>query len=184
MEELIEKVEHWAHVRKLDTADPKAQTLKVIEEFNEMMYALHMTNHDEIIDGIGDTYVTLIILCKQLGVEFLPIHELTAKKFGSSGELWKNLALSYSLNEVLTSSVSKNNHEEFKKAVHGMLLVAHDATNEVLHRMQATTPQNAVTECLQTAYNEIKDRKGMMIDGTFVKYDDLTPEQQKTLDNA
>ena len=28
-------------------------------------------------------------------------------------------------------------------------------------------------ECLQTAYNEIKDRKGKMIDGTFVKESDL-----------
>ena len=63
-----------------------------------------------------------------------------------------------------------------------MLLVAHDATNEVLHRLEAATPQSAVTECLQSAYNEIKDRKGMMIDGTFVKYEDLTPEQQKELD--
>lgn len=182
MEELIRKVERWAEVRKLHTADPKAQTLKAIEEFNEMMYALHTEDHDEIIDGVGDTYVTLIILCKQLGIGFLPIHELTVKKFGSEGELWDNAALVYSLNETLASSISKANHEEFKKAVHGMLLVAHDATNEVLHRMQATTPRNAVTECLQTAYNEIKDRKGMMINGTFVKYDGLTPEQQKELD--
>ena len=28
-------------------------------------------------------------------------------------------------------------------------------------------------ECLQTAYNEIKDRKGKMINGTFVKESDL-----------
>ena len=28
-------------------------------------------------------------------------------------------------------------------------------------------------ECLQTAYNEIKDRKGKMINGTFVKETDL-----------
>lgn len=28
-------------------------------------------------------------------------------------------------------------------------------------------------ECLQTAYNEIKDRKGKIINGTFVKEEDL-----------
>lgn len=33
MNELIEKVERWAEVRKLDTADPKGQALKVVEEF-------------------------------------------------------------------------------------------------------------------------------------------------------
>ena len=31
-----------------------------------------------------------------------------------------------------------------------------------------------VDECLLTAYNEIKDRKGKMIDGVFVKESDLT----------
>lgn len=30
-----------------------------------------------------------------------------------------------------------------------------------------------VTECLEHAYNDIKDRKGMMIDGVFVKEADL-----------
>jgi hypothetical protein len=28
-------------------------------------------------------------------------------------------------------------------------------------------------ECLETAYNDIKDRKGKMIDGVFVKEADL-----------
>ena len=30
-----------------------------------------------------------------------------------------------------------------------------------------------ITECIQIAYNEIKDRKGKMIDGVFVKQADL-----------
>ena len=30
-----------------------------------------------------------------------------------------------------------------------------------------------LTECLETAYNDIKDRKGKMIDGVFVKEADL-----------
>lgn len=30
-----------------------------------------------------------------------------------------------------------------------------------------------VTDCLQQAYDEIKDRKGKMIDGVFVKQEDL-----------
>lgn len=31
----------------------------------------------------------------------------------------------------------------------------------------------SLTECLETAWEEIKDRKGKMIDGVFVKEDDL-----------
>jgi len=35
-------------------------------------------------------------------------------------------------------------------------------------------------ECIIAAYNEIKDRRGRMIDGTFVKEEDL-PENQKEI---
>ena len=31
----------------------------------------------------------------------------------------------------------------------------------------------SITECLDQAYNDIKDRKGRMVDGIFVKEDDL-----------
>lgn len=36
---------------------------------------------------------------------------------------------------------------------------------------------------LDYAYEQIKDRKGMMIDGTFVKYADLSDENKAVLDN-
>lgn len=37
----------------------------------------------------------------------------------------------------------------------------------------ATRNKLTITECLETAYNDIKDRKGRMIDGVFVKEADL-----------
>ena len=33
-----------------------------------------------------------------------------------------------------------------------------------------------IEECIATAYEEIKDRKGKMIDGVFVKEEDLKEE--------
>lgn len=38
-------------------------------------------------------------------------------------------------------------------------------------------------QSLDYAYEQIKDRKGMMIDGTFVKYADLSDENKAVLDN-
>lgn len=35
-------------------------------------------------------------------------------------------------------------------------------------------------DCLETAYNEIKDRKGRMVNGVFVKEQDLSDTQQNT----
>lgn len=37
----------------------------------------------------------------------------------------------------------------------------------------ATRNNLSITECLEAAYNDIKDRKGKMIDGVFVKEADL-----------
>ena len=34
-------------------------------------------------------------------------------------------------------------------------------------------------DCLQMAWNSIKDRKGMMIDGKYVKYESMTEEQKE-----
>jgi phosphoribosyl-ATP pyrophosphohydrolase len=43
--------------------------LKVMEEVGETASALLKNDHDKIIDGIGDSLVTLIVLSKQLGLE-------------------------------------------------------------------------------------------------------------------
>lgn len=93
---LAENVLEWATEKGILVKDnaPK-QMLKVLEEVGETAGALLKSNEEEIKDGIGDSFVTLIILSKQLGL----------------------------------------------------------------------TP----TECLEAAWNEIKDRTGKTVDGVFVK---------------
>ena len=66
---LIENVTQWAadkDILKKENA-PK-QLLKVLEEVGETAGALLKSNDAEIKDGIGDAFVTLIILAKQLGL--------------------------------------------------------------------------------------------------------------------
>jgi NTP pyrophosphatase (non-canonical NTP hydrolase) len=79
----------------LERENAPKQMLKVLEEVGETAGALLKSNEDEIKDGIGDSFVTLIILSRQLGL----------------------------------------------------------------------TPE----ECLEAAWNEIKDRKGKTQGGVFVK---------------
>ena len=95
-DELSDNVLVWAQEKGILVKDnaPK-QMLKVLEEVGETAGALLKSNEEEIKDGIGDSFVTLIILSKQLGL----------------------------------------------------------------------TP----TECLEAAWNEIKDRTGKTVDGVFVK---------------
>ena len=99
MDELITKVEQWAKDKGLDQADPKAQFLKVAEEFGEIASAMARSNDDLFKDSVGYVIVTLIILSMQ------------------------------------------------------------KRTN--------------LQECLEMAYDEIKGRTGKMVNGVFVKDDDL-----------
>lgn len=95
----IELIRHWIKDRNLQTADPRVQMCKTMEELGELATAINKGNKEGQKDGIGDTVVTLICISEQLGIDFY--------------------------------------------------------------------------ECLEFAYNEIKDRKGRMINGVFVKEQDL-----------
>lgn len=96
LDELVVNVTAWAQEKGLlEKQNAPKQMLKIMEEVGETASAILKNDHDKIVDGIGDSFVTLIVLSKQLGLE--PLH------------------------------------------------------------------------CLEVAWNEIKDRKGKMIDGTFVK---------------
>jgi NTP pyrophosphatase (non-canonical NTP hydrolase) len=96
MNELIEKVKVWEADRDLLRPEGAVkQLLKTVEEVGETSGALLRSDNDKLKDGIGDSFVTLIILSYQCG--FSP------------------------------------------------------------------------EECLSAAWEEIKDRKGETINGTFIK---------------
>lgn len=63
------KILEWARERGiLDSADPIAQASKTVEEVAEVMVATVKGDYDEVVDGIGDTYVTLVILASMYGM--------------------------------------------------------------------------------------------------------------------
>lgn len=103
-EELQKRIELLAVNKDLDKADPKIQWMRVTEEVGEIRDVLLKPTkfkHPELalVDAIGDSLVTLIVLSRQLNID--PV------------------------------------------------------------------------KSLEVAYNEIKNRKGKMINGTFVKEEDL-----------
>ena len=97
LNKLTSAIKLWSAERNLHTQDHKMQTLKVGEEVGELFKAVVKNDRDEIIDAVGDTYVTLVILCQQLDID--------------------------------------------------------------------------LSDCVNAAYNEIKDRRGKLVDGTFIKED-------------
>ena len=61
----------WAESRELlKPENAKSQTIKLTEEVGELCGAILKNKPTEQIDAIGDIQVVLIILAKQLGIDY------------------------------------------------------------------------------------------------------------------
>jgi len=73
-------IRDWADERGLyENGDPKTQALKLVEEVGEIARAILKDDHDEVIDGIGDSVVVLTNLAELMGVS---IEECIASAYG------------------------------------------------------------------------------------------------------
>lgn len=69
-EELQESVIEWGDERGiLEKGDHVAQFLKTVSEIGELSDALAKSNLPDIVDGVGDTLVTMILMCDILGID-------------------------------------------------------------------------------------------------------------------
>ena len=67
--EIEMKVVQWSEARKIiPNSTPFAQSIKAVEEINELVDALRDGNKIEAIDAVGDTVVCLINVCALLDV--------------------------------------------------------------------------------------------------------------------
>jgi len=67
--ELEMKVVQWSEKRKIiPNSTPFAQSIKAVEEINELVDALRDNNKEDAIDAVGDTVVCLINVCALLDV--------------------------------------------------------------------------------------------------------------------
>ena len=100
MTETTKLIKEWMYSKELDkTLEPNAQLVKVMEELGEVASAILRGNEDGIRDGIGDVYVTIVLLAELCGM--------------------------------------------------------------------------SIEECATQAWSEISDRKGVVVDGTFIKTQDM-----------
>jgi len=62
---LIQRVIDWGFEKNiLNRKDKIAQSIKIVEEAVETLSAVKADNEEEIIDGLGDVFVTIILLSK------------------------------------------------------------------------------------------------------------------------
>ena len=163
--QLIKNIENWAEARNLiEGSTPKKQFIKLMEEFGELCSGISKNKIDVVKDSIGDCFVVMVILNKQTNSNFdfkpLPYLDLASKGI----DVWieKCVAKFASISEKINYTGKANRHFEYDFAYALYCLIK--ISNEYGLTLES---------CVQAAWDEIKDRKGRMIDGVFVKEGDL-----------
>ena len=145
LEELQILILEWANEKDLLKKEnaPK-QRLKLIEECGELASAILKNDIKEQKDAIGDIFVVLIILAKQLE------NEIEVKKLSN---VILNIELSMALNYLINNST-------FIKEISSCFTILSYLSIKLEHDFN---------ECANIAWNEIKNRKGKTINGIFIK---------------
>lgn len=153
-------IEGWGHARNIiNGADAKSQFFKLTSELGEWAEGVTIGDRDEVIDGIGDAFVVLTIMSRQLGSDVLTLHGTAT----TSGFPNSDLSLLALLGR-LADNLAKGQDDDAKARI-GQLAVALVKT-ALRHGVDINT-------CLLRAYNDIKDRVGVMYNGVYVKSTDV-----------
>lgn len=167
LKQLIKNIEQWAEDRNLiEGSTPKKQFIKLMEEFGELCSGVSKNKIDVVKDSIGDCFVVMVILAAQRKKdEMLSSDEVAAftEQYGNNkvdieDYLIESLYVLHRLSHELSSHA--NISVLFMSCFVVMLDIAHYFDLDIY-------------DCVKAAWDEIKDRKGRMIDGVFVKAGDL-----------
>lgn len=169
MKDLNEKIIEWAKERELDKKGTvEGQSIKTAEEISELIKGISKDNIDIIKDSIGDVYVTLVI------------GNMLDKDF----ELEKIYADTMQMVDAHKDELQINKKGIIKVLANIMIWILTDRYSEenlytLLEELItcASTYDLDFKDCVQSAYDEIANRKGKMINGTFVKEEDLPLEE-------
>lgn len=168
--ELNAHIIDWAKERELDIKGTvEAQSIKTVEELSELIKAICKDNKEDIIDSIGDVYVTLVIgnmLDKATMMDFLQ-EEMNLLFDDKAIKECRKLNKRYKLKKLGEFIPVVLNYKYTS-------VVVRDLTYQLTKI--AYSYKLDFTECVESAYNTIKDRKGKLVNGTYVKSEDLKNE--------
>lgn len=159
---LVGLIEQWAEDRNLiKGSTPAKQCMKLFSEFGELADNVGINNLEEVKDGIGDVFVVTTIVTRQLGYNLKNYAKANKHDFSSITLNEKLISLaSHTLSKFVSDALMSVIEEyEPQRIV--------DILREIAKRFDLT-----LDECVEHSYNEIKDRKGIMHEGIFIKEKD------------
>jgi hypothetical protein len=162
LQDYNEKLNTWFKQRNMQSLDPKNQLLKTFEEYGELIEGVETCNIDEVSDAIGDIYVCLIGLQMQLKYE-----------------LWTNSE--YKRSNGLTPLIQQLCSLSAQLLRGGNIEIGITLAFGYLEGV-ASKYNMDLEDCVAGAWDEIKDRKGLVINGIYIKYNDLSEQDQAAFD--
>jgi NTP pyrophosphatase (non-canonical NTP hydrolase) len=145
LEQAVGEIKNWAEERGLVNPDFKnKQLIKLLEEVGETAGAILKRNESKTVDGVGDIFVVISILCFQSKSEnaFKKLYTHTASPKSNENDLFEILYLC--------------NRGRFADA----LILLSDFSVSLGYDL---------SYCVNIAYHDIKDRKGKLVGGSFIK---------------
>lgn len=167
--ELIKLIEQWAIDRGLDkNGTVEGQLIKTAEEVAELIIGISKDNIDVIKDSVGDVFVTLVIGNMLTNIKVHP--------YADSIEFEDMIKY----HGVLQSKSISGKYNIIKCIVNDLTSIMEDNCYKVgisdlwMNLNGVCLMYNLLPiDCIESAYKEIADRKGKVINGTFVKESDL-----------
>lgn len=164
--ELVTLTEKWFIDRDLENGGRlDKQALKLSEEFGELCAGYLKQNEKLTKDSIGDCAVVIVGLA-------LLIKEDVHSIFEESDNIRRKDVMECF--KLLNANISEF---QLSQELASKEMCRHNLVRAVAYLKSISKALDYdFTDCLELAYNEIKDRKGKWIDGTFVKEEDLKNE--------
>lgn len=165
IQELVPLIQEWAKERKIyEELTPFDELLKTHEEVGELIKACYDNDKPAIQDAIGDTMICLINYCYMIDGDAISFFGKYKKTVWD--EHAKAIYTSITINETLSGLM--RSACIYKIRISDSLSLYISLTFDCLYTL-ADLYDTTLEECLNIAYNEIKNRTGKMINGKFVK---------------
>lgn len=136
------------------------QAKKCVEESAELLLAVAEKDDAGIVDGIGDTFVTMVMVSERMGVNpeiWIEKIDIALHPEQDPANMAK-FALAWAGELILSAC---------RKDCESVIATLSELWDCLIH--VAAMHNLTMVECMEAAWVEIKDRKGRMVNGKFVK---------------
>lgn len=178
----------WAQLRNITKgAKAKRQRTKTWEELGELSEGMAKSNLELAKDSIGDCAVTTANVIACLSLDSVRIGQQATEIAAARKDLFDTMDTDDLLNCFIAhQAIVKLGHDDNSHAFMPFVVNVEDNLAISLAALEVLAGRLNLTfeECQDFAWNEIKDRKGMMINGTFVKEADVEKSLQSVVETA